>query len=286
VLLALLLMAAPAGLQQQADRIMADHAGTAIILDVDSGKVLACANPQIAARRLMRPGSVIKPFTLLALLNAHRVGIGTAMPCPHVLTISKRRFDCSHPRTALPLDATAALAYSCNAFFATFAANVGADELQQTFRRVGLLSATGLLPGEATGWARVAAKTEDRQLQALGEDGIEITPIALAEAYRKLAARRKSKPAPDLDTLMIYTGLESAAEYGTARLAHLPRVKVAGKTGTASAAGKPASAWFAGFAPAENPTVVVVVFLERGAGGRDAAPIGGELLRAIFSNRR
>ena len=279
-------MAAPAGLQQQADRVMADQAGTAIVLDVDSGKVLACANPQVAARRRMRPGSVIKPFTLLALMNAHRVGIGTAMPCPHVLTIAKRRFDCSHPRTALPLDATAALAYSCNAFFATFAANIAPSELEQTFRRVGLLSATGLLPGEVTGWARVAENPEDRQLQALGEDGVEITPIALAESYRKLAARRKSKPAPELDTMMLYTGLEAATEYGTARLAHLPQVKVAAKTGTAAAPGKPASAWFAGFAPAENPAVVVVVFLEQGAGGRDAAPIGGELLRVVFRGRR
>ena len=81
-LFALLLMAAPATLQQQVDRVMDGHSGTAIILDVDSGRVLACSNPQVAARRLMRPGSVVKPFSLLALLNAHRVAIGTAMPCP------------------------------------------------------------------------------------------------------------------------------------------------------------------------------------------------------------
>jgi cell division protein FtsI/penicillin-binding protein 2 len=282
VLFTLLLMAAPAALQQQVDRVMSHRAGAAIVLDVDSGKVLACSNPQTAARRLMRPGSVIKPFTLLALMNAHRVRMGTALPCSRVLTIAKRRFDCSHPSTPLPLDATAAIAYSCNVFFTTFAASISPNELEQTFRRVGLLSTTGLLPGEATGWAHIAPKPADRQLQAIGEDGIEITPIALAESYRKLAARRKIKPPPDLDTMMIYQGLQAAAEYGTARLAHLPYMDVSGKTGTASAPGRPASAWFAGFAPSDNPRIVVVVFLEQGSGGRDAGPVGGELFRLIL----
>jgi peptidoglycan glycosyltransferase len=58
-------------------------------------------------------------------------------------------------------------------------------------------------------------------------------------------------------------------------------VTVAGKTGTAETGdGSPPDAWFLGFAPAENPIIVVVVLVEGGGdvgdeatGGRVAAPI-------------
>ena len=59
---------------------------------------------------------------------------------------------------------------------------------------------------------------------------------------------------------------------GTGQLAASRRVQVAGKTGTSGG-----HAWFAGFAPAERPEIVVVVFLERGTGGTDAAPIAGRI---------
>ncbi|MGZ5141256.1 MAG: penicillin-binding transpeptidase domain-containing protein, partial [Burkholderiales bacterium] len=38
--------------------------------------------------------------------------------------------------------------------------------------------------------------------------------------------------------------------------------------------------WFAGFAPADNPKVAVVVFLERGTGPGDAAPLAAQILQA------
>ncbi|HBQ29457.1 MAG TPA: cell division protein FtsI, partial [Desulfotomaculum sp.] len=45
-------------------------------------------------------------------------------------------------------------------------------------------------------------------------------------------------------------------------------------------------AWFVGFAPAENPRVVVAVVVEqKGAGGIVAAPIAREILRAALINR-
>jgi cell division protein FtsI/penicillin-binding protein 2 len=55
---------------------------------------------------------------------------------------------------------------------------------------------------------------------------------------------------------------------------------VAGKTGTSAG-----HAWFAGFAPAERPEVVVVVFLESGTGGADAAPVAGTVFRAWADGR-
>ncbi len=65
-------------------------------------------------------------------------------------------------------------------------------------------------------------------------------------------------------------------------------MSVAGKTGTAEfgpdlGGGTYAShAWFTGFAPAEDPEVAVVVFLEQGNGAKNAAPLGGRILNYYF----
>jgi len=79
---------------------------------------------------------------------------------------------------------------------------------------------------------------------------------------------------------------------GTGAAARLAGVAVAGKTGTAqtvrgsdTARGQD-HAWFAAFAPADDPTVVVVVLVERGGkGGQAAAPIARKILEAIFLQR-
>ena len=76
---------------------------------------------------------------------------------------------------------------------------------------------------------------------------------------------------------------------GTGAAARIPGLDVAGKTGTAQTiANSKASrgedhAWFAAFAPAKDPQVVVVVLIERGGkGGQVAAPIAKKVLNAIF----
>ena len=76
---------------------------------------------------------------------------------------------------------------------------------------------------------------------------------------------------------------------GTGAAARLPGVLVAGKTGTAQSIAKSDSArgqdhaWFASFAPADDPQVVVVVLVERGGkGGQVAAPIARQIYHAIF----
>jgi penicillin-binding protein 2 len=83
---------------------------------------------------------------------------------------------------------------------------------------------------------------------------------------------------------------------GTGKGAMIPGVSIAGKTGTAqthefkSDAERKRrdqdNAWFAAFAPVEDPQVVVVVFAERaGLGGQVAAPIAREVFKAIFLER-
>jgi penicillin-binding protein 2 len=80
---------------------------------------------------------------------------------------------------------------------------------------------------------------------------------------------------------------------GTGKGAMIPGLGIAGKTGTAQTREFKSdaerkrrdqdNAWFAAFAPVEDPQVVVVVFAERaGLGGQVAAPIAKEIFKAIF----
>jgi peptidoglycan glycosyltransferase len=261
-------------LQQTMDSIMGNRAGTAVALDVDSGRILAHYHLKVAAQRLAPPGSVVKPFTLLSLL-----GSGSrprAIVCKRTLQIGGRQMDCTHPASPDPLDSVAALAYSCNYYFASVARGLRDADLVEAFSRAGLTSPTGLYAGEALGEIVPPTSVEARQLLALGEANIRITPLELVFAYRKLALQRNLSPT-------ILNGLKAATEYGTARLARPAGVEVAGKTGTAlDPASGQAHAWFAGYAPAESPRIALVVFLEQGTGGRDAAPIARELFQVAL----
>ena len=62
-------------------------------------------------------------------------------------------------------------------------------------------------------------------------------------------------------------------------------VAVAGKTGTGEVAGKQDTAWFASFAPVEDPTLVVVGMVSQGGtGGTVAAPMVREVYDGIFGS--
>jgi len=76
---------------------------------------------------------------------------------------------------------------------------------------------------------------------------------------------------------------------GTGQAARIPGIEIAGKTGTAQSVSHSDSAkgqdhaWFASFAPVDDPEVVVVVLVERGGkGGQVAAPIARQIYQAIF----
>jgi beta-lactamase class D len=107
-------------------------------------------------------------------------------------------------------------------------------------------------------------------LEALGADGIEITPLELLEAYRKLALRKRNgdigKDGP------VFDGLEHSVSYGMARASNVDGMRVAGKTGTAASRTNPRThGFFVGYAPAEKPEIAIVVFVQQGNGADAAA---------------
>ena len=221
-------------------------AAAVVLMEVGSGRVLRQEGDVL---RRVAPGSTIKPFVLQAVTSPpERI-------CGRRLRLSGRRMDCVHPQFAAPVSAREALAYSCNFYFAHLVQPVDAAKLAAVLRGFGFLL------------ARNTASLEDLQLLALGEFGVTITPMDLARAYAKLA------PAG-------VPGLREAVEVGTAQLAAVEGLAVAGKTGTTRG-----HSWFAGYAPADKPRVAVVVLVEEGTGGAAAAPEAAKVLKRWFSER-
>jgi cell division protein FtsI/penicillin-binding protein 2 len=266
-------------LTRELPRIMQGRSGTAVVVELASRRVLAAYHLKVAARRLARPGSTFKPFTLLALLQSGKLRPTDSLACRRKFHVGGHDLSCSHPQAGL-LEARSALAYSCNTFFATFGSRLTSEELSEAFTRAGLASPSALARREAVGFIHPARTNEERQLQAVGDGDMRVTPLEMLAAYRKLALRRTASDVSDGERV-VFQGLEDATEYGLVRLASAPDVKVAGKTGTTRADnGAWTNAWFVGYAPADKPSIVLLVFLERGTGPGDAAPIAGEILRA------
>jgi penicillin-binding protein 2 len=118
------------------------------------------------------------------------------------------------------------------------------------------------------------------------------SPDGTVRTVERAAVERRVELAPVIFDYLVEAMTAVVAE-GTGKQARLPGIAVAGKTGTAqthefkSEADRKRRdadhAWFAGFAPAHEPQVVVVVFAERaGLGGQVAAPIAREVFKAIF----
>ncbi len=266
-------------LQTSLDQIFAGQPAAAIVLDVHSGSVLATHNVGVLTQRVAAPGSAIKPFTLQLLLESGAIRAQDSIVCRRHLTIGGRSLDCSHPPEFASFEAADALAFSCNSYFVTAAARLRPGELERRFKELGFNRPSGLLPNEGQGYVDAAKDVSARQLLAIGVSGIEITPVEFASAYLRLA--RIDPRSANASEKVVLDGLKRATDYGLAQNARLDHFAVAGKTGTASDPTDPHThAWFAGFAPAEKPEIVVVVFVERGRGSVEAAGLAHKIFEA------
>ena len=195
------------------------------------------------------------------------------------------------------------------------------EGIQQWAHTLGLGAPTGIdVPGESSGIVPTAAWLQKTWHQAwyegqtinlsIGQGYLQVTPLQLAVAYSALAnggtvvtphvaraiVRGSSvkpfefKPARKVkltDAWAIRDGLYQAAHspHGTSAslFATFP-IPVAGKTGTAeSGAGRSDHSWYASWAPANNPKIVVVVLIAHGGFGAEAAgPAAKEIYSAYF----
>lgn len=247
-----------------------------IVLDVATGRLLAAHRLDLAARTLAAPGSTLKPLLLYQLVSAGRWNPAQRVACDGQLVIAGRRLACSHPH-APPFNAREALAWSCNSYFAALARTLKPGELGQLLQSTGLLSPTMLAGNGVAAEFREPRGPEANELVVLGVEGVRVTPLELAVAYRWLAQQFAAHAGSEAADVVL-RGLEDSTSFGIAGPASLGGVPIAGKTGTAESTGMSQThGWFAGLAPVPNPRVVLVVYLPSGRGA-DAARIAGEVL--------
>lgn len=197
------------------------------------------------------PGSTAKPLLATLFPESERY------PCPGPLSIAGRRLDCTHPLLG-PADLESALAFSCNNWFARMAQRLDGGAIRDTLRSFGLP-------------AQDPRTADEKTLLSLGLWGVEVTPLQLARAY----ARLSKSASPE-----VRRGLARAVDEGTASSAQPPGLRIAGKTGTVVP-----HAWFAGWAPRDNPEVALAVYVSSGRGMTDAAPAAREVLSRWLERR-
>jgi len=130
-------------------------------------------------------------------------------------------------------------------------------------------------------------------VSAIVNDGVAHRPHVLKQVEspsgRVLGTARTAVsyelPYSDATLRTVREAMVGAVEgpYATGWRARIPGMRVGGKTGTAQNPHGEDHAWFAAFAPAEDPKIVVAVLVENaGGGGAIAAPIARDVMRAYF----
>jgi cell division protein FtsI/penicillin-binding protein 2 len=234
---------------------------SAVVLDTRSGAVLASVGPV----RNGLPGSTLKPMLLEYALEHGIVQPETQVYCRRDLHIGLKVLPCTHPSNEPVFTAESALAESCNTWFAELGRRYTGVELETVLRAAGIPHS--LMDG---------ATADERQLAVLGLDGISVSTIELARAYRKLMIQAPA------DGVVMH-GLKDSVEYGMANQARVAGVNIVGKTGTASDAGESwTHGWFAGAVPGR---LVLIVYVPHGDGGT-AAKLAQSFFRTMGEDPR
>lgn len=244
-----------------------------VVLDVASGQVLA---ERGQVERPLPPGSTFKIVDVLAAAATQPAALSVPVHCPRPAGPQgppKTKVQCGWllPAGHGDLNLEEAVAASCNVYFGALGEAVGTPGLVAMARSLGVGLGPGLLPRDTAPAALVA-----------DGDGVRITALQLARLLRQVArgVREDGAPLADASVLgRLRRGLRMAVTQGTAARA-ASSIPVAGKTGTA-ALGASRVGWFAGYAPVDAPTIVVVV-VERGRSGREVAGAAPALLDAFF----
>jgi cell division protein FtsI (penicillin-binding protein 3) len=293
--------------------------GAAIILDVTTGEVLAMAslpsyNPNNktsssisgmrnrAIQDIYEPGSVIKPFTVIAGLLSGQYdesSIIDTSPGEFVVDGYKIR----DARNYGEINLETILTKSSNIGSAKIALSLSKNHLWDTLNLFGLGSSTNSgIMGESAGhlpdhnrWSR------SRQSNIAYGYGLQVTTLQLAAAYAAIANNgRWRKPTyikgkynddialidPKIAHAVNEMLIKVIREDNSGKNAVIEGFKVAGKTGTAKMAAKGGYsdkyiASFVGYAPAHNPRLVVAISITDPAG---EAYHGGSVAAPVFKN--
>lgn len=270
------------------------------------------------------PGSTLKPLIAAAALEEKVISSSRQINCTGLLSIANiynPEIVYRYPDWTVHglTDIVKAIAESCNVFFYIVGggyeqtAGLGVDRIKEYLQNFGLGQKTGIdLPYEEAGlipdeeW-KIGQGGEkwylgDTYHLSIGQGDILVTPLQMAAAISAIAnggifyqPRLVDKSVDAVivkdnfiqseNIATVQKGMRQAVITGSAAaLGSLP-VEVAGKTGTAQfgTEGKTHS-WFVGYAPYDNPQIVIAIVIEGGGEGHKAAvPVAKEVLEWYFN---
>jgi peptidoglycan glycosyltransferase len=277
---------------------------------------------------LYHPGSVFKIVTASAALDSGKLTTDSTFANPTQLQLpGTNTFIHNSSGTTCGAGGTATIAtaiqLSCNIPMAEAAQQLGESTMSDYAKRFGFGHRFTLAGSGASQVSATPSIYPDQQntpqlmMSAFGQFEDRVTPLQIAldsaavanggiEMQPTLIKKVINPDLSELDALKptVYNTpisattaatvrdmMISSVANGAASNARIVGVQVAGKTGTAqNGTAAPYTLWFTGFAPANDPSVVVAVVLENGGGhGQDAvgnqiaAPIGKKVLEAVLN---
>ncbi len=282
-----------------------------LLEDDESGKMV-----NRAAQGQYPPGSTFKILTALEYIREYP---DTYKDYDYVCTgrftnSEGDSIQCYHGSVHGEVDLEDSFAKSCNSSFANMALLLDRNKFAYSLLDMGFNKEMDLQID--TNFSKISIRsdlTDEKLMQtAIGQAETVMSPLHLNMITQTIAnggvmmkpyivekvsaadggvlkrySPEKYGPSISTEEVEIMTGLMKAVvDHGTAtRLKDLP-FTVAGKTGSAEFSNnkQQSHAWFTGFAPADDPQIVVTVVLENaGSGGEMAAPVAGKLFTAYFS---
>ncbi len=259
------------------------------------------------------PGSVFKIVTYSGALQENLIQADGEIDCSKgFIEVGGRRFN--DPHATKTMSYGNALAVSSNYAAIKTALGLGKDRFYDYARKFGFGEPTGIeLPGEVRGQLRAPATWNGDSLasMSIGYE-VSVTALQAATAYAAIAnngvrvnphiikeirqSDKKVVSSPELQAVQVISAenardlrrmLQQVVLKGTAKRAQLNGYTSAGKTGTAWKYDAKLKKYneakyvssFIGFAPAENPSVVIAVVLDEPQGG---ARDGGQVSAPIF----
>ena len=274
------------------------------------------AQNNLAVTELYEPGSVFKLVTFSAALQEGLINPNSEFTVPDQISLDGSTFHDAEPHPIERLSATQILAQSSNIGTSEIAQGVGEQRLLNQVKTLGFGQPTGLdFPGESPGLLATAAQWEPTDYVSLPIGQVDaVSALQVLDAYNAVAnggeyvapklvqatvspSGNVTKTAPSATHQVISPSidaelssmLQQVVNQGTGTSAAVPGYTVAGKTGTAQipTAGHDSyvpgayMASFVGYAPASNPTLSMIVVLNRPTpifGGTVAAPVFSQIM--------
>ena len=276
-------------LQKKCETVMADKDGCIGIVDLKSQKVVTVVNIDLLTAKMFKPGSIIKILVTIAALNTGKIDPDLEFNCTGKAIIENEVFHCWLPKGHSRINFSNAIAQSCNLFFYNLASKLSIEDIYNVFDMFKLGQKTDFnLPGESSGKLKKTFSDIDKYYLATGRsENLLVTPLQMLYMISVVASHGNflnSKLGLKNDKFnVLYKGLRNSVQNGTSKESSLTELPAAGKTGTfAEKYNTKTSAWFVGYSPYNNPEIAIVIFIKKGRGATNAAPLAKKVFKCYY----